>query len=435
MKTVILGLILLALIPPPLTALELKQAELQVEIGSDNRERRFYRPRFIFAFPLGQIQFKADFSYYQQANSRTAGMVDYWVKLSLEKKLTDAWSGFFGFSHFCRHQLLIDTPYVFNINEITAGMKLSRPNSSFSLAGGTLVHGTYENKLLLLGRAEIGRFLLPELRGSVEFRYVGSLPLMYSFETGLELSDGLEIFARLEKRYRLAMEAFLGFRISSGGQALPLVDRIGLANALVLGHSEHKFESAGEFRLNFPARNNARIYASAHIYSPFHNGDSFLGTFFPAELRYLLELRYQRPLAGMQAGWFWEYDINGPFDRDAALASEMSIGFFLAGQDDFKKLEKAIRFEIKTGLGFKNGLLAGARLGLNTAPGKAAIVGLEGELLWRPDHLYWQLRLFSSGPDYISLRPYLALSGPARYKAEQKRETRLALGLEWLAFE
>jgi len=67
------------------------RAVLQAEIGIDSLQRRTYRPRFSFSWPLavrGWTRAVFDVSYLQRINGDMEGDVDYWVYGGLEARLT-----------------------------------------------------------------------------------------------------------------------------------------------------------------------------------------------------------------------------------------------------------------------------------------------------------------------------------------------------------
>lgn len=133
-------LVALALMPLSLRAEDEKDwkngASLVMEYGLDSLERRYYHPVFRFDFPCQWGKLFSEVQYHSRMNGHLQGAIDYWVNVGVQKTLREKWYCELRLNHFCRHETVRATPYVWNLNEVLGRVGLAGGNFDLALGVG-----------------------------------------------------------------------------------------------------------------------------------------------------------------------------------------------------------------------------------------------------------------------------------------------------------
>jgi hypothetical protein len=407
-----LFLVVLTVLPVSMYAEEKQEwqskTSLVVEYGLDALERRYYHPSFRFDLPIYGGVFFAQVDFHERLNGRLQGTIDYWVDVGLRKDVTKRLGLELRLNHFCRHQTLRDTAYVWNMNEILARVVLARGPVTLALGGGGFTGGSDGYRGLLTAGGEWRGFLLPELTLAAELKLVDLSRLYHELGFSLALNPALDLFFRHVRHYELPSSSCLGLRLHAPGGGKTFLDALQVRVGASPFHRELKLEVDGEFKLEF-FRNAARRVALAFAFNaPVLNGDGFFAQFWPWKMIYDIGLDYERRLApDLFAAWVTRYRLDMPVDRERPFAASLFTGLALRNQADFDVLEKDVRFEIAAGYDFKHGLELAGKLGLEIWSNGVAQVLAEMRSQVGTDHLRLDVRLLASGGRRLEFRPYL----------------------------
>jgi hypothetical protein len=402
-----LTLVLLALLPLPAPAAE-NQASLVVEYGLDSLERRFFHPSFRFDFPWRGGGFFAQVEYISRMNGDLQGAIDYWVDAGLRRTLSGALDLELRLNHFCRHETLRDTLYVWNLNELLGRVIRTRGETTFSLGGGAFIGGSEGYRSLVTAGAEWRRFLLPELTLAAELKLVDFGRLYHQAGFALALNRSLELFFRNERRYALRNASYIGLRLRSRQTDDPLLEAMKVLVGASPFDDRFKLEVEGEFRMEFFRGESRRVVAAVGFETPILNGDGFFAQFWPGRMSYDVGLDYERALEpGLFAAWVARYRLDKPVDEERPFAASLFTGLALRNQRVFDELERDLRFDIAAGCDFKHGLELRSDLGVGICRSKAVNVFAEMRSRAGARRLRLDVRLLAALGRARELRPYV----------------------------
>ena len=147
-------------------------ASLVMEYGLDSLERRYYHPVFRFDFPSKWGNLFSEVQYHSRMNGRLQGAIDYWVNVGVQKTVREKWTFELRLNHFCRHETVRATPYVWNLNEVLGKVGLAGRNFDLALAVGGFTGGSEGYRQLAVMSAEWRGFFIPELALAAELKWV-----------------------------------------------------------------------------------------------------------------------------------------------------------------------------------------------------------------------------------------------------------------------
>ncbi len=425
--------IVLALLPCARTAAaetRRSQAGLVVEYGLDSLERRYYRPVFRFDFPFRDGSFFSQVEYLSRMNGRLQGAIDYWVDAGVRKNLGDELTLELRLNHFCRHETLRDTRYVWNMNEILGQAILDRSGLTLALGGGGFIGGSSGYRQLATAGAEWRGFLLPELSLEAELRLVNFSRLYHEAGFSLALNKAVDIFFKNARHYEFRNTSYLGLRFRSDGAASAFLDVMKVLVGASPFDNEFKLEIEGGFKLEFFRNDFRRVALSVEFETPILNGDGFLAQFWPGKMIYDIGLDYERRITPvLLAAWVAHYRLDMPVDEDQSFAASLFTGLALRSQPEFDLLEQAVRYEVVAGYDFKRGLEAGGKLGLEIWKCRFMKVFTEMKGLVGARRLRLDFRLLAAGGGAVELRPYLGWKKELAVDPLQDTPGKFLLGL------
>jgi hypothetical protein len=403
------------------------RADFRFDFAIDAAERRVYRPDFGFAWPLsagGGSRFVFDLSYLERINGRLQGPIDFWIHAGYGLDLSSSVSLEASLTHFCRHLTSIDDPYVLNINELAAALRVRAGGVEAGFGYGRYIGGSPGYGGLMIFSLKAARILIPELSFAGGWKWVDFDALLHDMELSLRLSRGVALFIRSARTYGLPTETFLGLRLSGedGGESgagggdvesgapKPLTDFRLVAGAYPF-YVTHKLLVSGSFRLELMKNESGRFFADLDFDAPVLTGNGFFAQFWPDRMIYRLRADYEKTFAGGVFGaWYAHYDVDMPADNPVAFLASLSTGVALRNEPDFERLEKAIRFEVWGGVDFKYDYDVGLKLGINTAnEGGAANVG--AEVRWQANSMRQagEFKIFADFGRAVSVRPFVGI--------------------------
>jgi hypothetical protein len=404
--------------------------DLSIDLGIDNRERRYFGPNFDFTYPLEAGELFLDIDYHQWMNGRLQGRIDYWLSAGYRLITDQGLMVSLRLNHLCRHEALRQVDQPFDLNEVMALVGLAGDRGQIRGGGGFYLggHSPYQS-LVYLG-LELARFPLPELTFEGEVRWVDFCGWVHDAGLYLNLSKGTQLFLRNTGQYRSENMTLMGLRLSTREGAGPSLDGLGLNIGVSPDHRLYKIGVDGRFRLEFFARESSRLLFEFFFYTPLLNGDTFFARFQPDRMVHGLRLEYQKALSGgWQAYWYGQYRLDQPVDRDEPFEGDLGTGLGLRNQTDFLRLERRVRFDLSGGFNFKKGPELSASWGLCLPLGRRLQTGLD--LLVRQNNRESQYlaRFFLATGAAVSIRPFFSYD---RYRDDQRPEishNRFSVGL------
>jgi hypothetical protein len=405
-KAFSLFFVLLVLLPHPARAGENK-ASLTVEYGLDSLERRYYRPVFRFDFPFKGGNGFSEVQYVSRMNGGVQGDIDYWVEAGLQKTLSAASRLELRLNHFCRHGTLRDTAYVWNLNELLAGVVLERKKFSLALRGGAFIGGSGGYRQLLVAAGEWRGAVFPELTLFAELKLVNFARLYYEGGFYLALSRDVDIFFKNTRYYEFPNTSYVGLRYRSGDGTGALLDTMKVLAGVSPFDERFKLEVEGEFGLQFFRNESRRVVLGAAFETPILNGDGFFSQFWPARMGYLVSLDYEKKISPLLfAAWVNRYRLALPIDKERPFTASLFTGLALRNQPDFDELGQEVRYEIAAGYNFKRGAEFDGKLGLEIWGNGSLSVFTEMKSQVDGRRISLDLRLLASSRKCVDIRPY-----------------------------
>ncbi len=406
------------------------QASLVVEYGIDSLERRYYRPVFHFDFPGRRSNLFAEVQYHSRMNGRLQGAIDYWVMAGAQKVLNENVTAELRLNHFCRHETLRDTPYVWNLNELLGRVILDRGDLTLALGGGAFIGGSDGYRELLTAGGEWRGMLIPELTLQAEFKLVNFSRLYHDCGFSLALNRNVDIFFRNARHYEFRNTSYLGLRFRSGNGDSALLDNMKVLVGASPFDERFKLEIEGDFKLEFFRSDTRRVVLGVEFESPILNGDGFFAQFWPGKMIYDLGLDYEKTVApGLFAAWVARYRADIPVDDDLPFTASLFTGLALRNQAEFDVLGRDVRYEVAAGYDFKRGLGASGRLGLGIWNGASWRVFTETRVHADAGRIRFDIRLLASSGGPVELRPYLGWKKEIGLDPHQEAPGKFLLGL------
>jgi len=407
-----------------------KQASLVVEYGLDSLERRYYRPVFRFDFPFRGGGFFSQVEYLSRMNGRIQGAIDYWVDAGVSKSLGDGLQLELRLNHFCRHETLRDTPYIWNMNEVLARAILERGGLTLALGGGGFIGGSSGYRQLAVAGAEWRGFLLPELSLEAELKLVNFSRLYHEAGFSLALNRAVGIFFRNTRHFEFRNASYLGLRFRSDGAESGFIDSMKVLVGASPFDDRFKLEVEGDFKLEFFKNDSRRVVIGVEFETPILNGDGFLAQFWPGEMIYDIGLDYEKRVTPvLLAAWVARYRLEMPVDKDLPFAASLFTGLALRNQPEFDALGQDVRYEVVLGYDFKRGLEAEGRLGLGIWKCRSLKLFTEMKGLVGARRLRLDFRLLASGGGAVEFRPYLGWKKELGLDPRQDEPGKILFGL------
>ncbi|MBN2344932.1 MAG: hypothetical protein JXO51_00980 [Candidatus Aminicenantes bacterium] len=418
----------------PLRAAEVggtkNKATLVVEYGLDSLERRYYHPVFRFDFSFRGGTFFSQVEYHSRMNGRLQGAIDYWVDAGLQKELNDRLRLELRLNHFCRHQTVRDTAYVWNLNEVLGRAIVERGRFTLALGAGGFIGGSDGYRRLVTMAAECRGFIVPELSIAAELKLVNFARLNHECGFFLALNRAVDIFFRNARHYEFPSTSYLGLRFRSAEETAGFLDAVKVLIGASPFDKEFKLEIEGDFRLEFFPSDSRRVVVGVEFESPILNGDGFFAQFWPGKMIYDIGINYEKAVApGLFSAWIARYRLDMPVDMGVPFASSLFTGLALRNQPDFDVPERDVRFDIAAGYDFKHGLEIGCKLGLGIW--QSGSVKAFSELRTRVGggRIRLDLRLLGSLGGAVQIRPYLGWKKEIALKPEQEIPGKFLFGL------
>jgi len=428
----LLAALVLLRVPVPAAPGEEKSnnASLVVEYGLDSLERRYYHPVFHFDFPVRRGAFFAEVQYHSRMNGRLQGAIDYWVIAGVQRVLNEKVTAEMRLNHFCRHETLRDTPYVWNLNELLGRVILNDGGLTLTLGGGAFVGGSDGYRQLLTAGGEWRGLLIPELSLQAELKLVNFTRLYHDCGFSLAMNRNVDIFFRNTRQYEFRNTSYLGLRFKSHGESGAFLDTMKVLVGASPFDDRFKLEIEGDFKLEFFRNDSRRLVLGVGFESPILNGDGFFAQFWPGKMIYDLGLDYEKTVApGLFAAWVARYRADMPVDDELPLTASLFTGLALRNQAEFDVLERDVRYEVAAGYDFKRGLAFSGKLGLGIWACRPLKVFTEMRAHADPGRIRFDIRLLASSCGQVELRPYLGWKKEIGLTQEQEMPGKLLFGL------
>ncbi|HEX7502586.1 MAG TPA: hypothetical protein VF451_04120 [Acidobacteriota bacterium] len=407
-----------------------KKATLVVEYGLDSLERRYYRPSFRFDFPFKGGSWFSEVQYISRMNGRMQGAIDYWVNAGMQKAIGEKLQLELRLNHFCRHETLRDTLYVWSINEVLARVGLAGKKFNLAVAAGPYIGSSPGYRELLVFNGEWRGALFPELSLFAELKLVNFARLYYEAGFYLALNRNVDIFFKNTRHYEFPNTSYLGLRYRSGDGDSALLDTMKMLAGVSPFDKRFKLEVEGEFKLEFFRNESRRVTLGIDFETPVLNGDSFFGQFWPARMYYAFGLDYEKKLAPrLFAAWVAWYRLALPVDKDRPFTASLFTGLALRSQPDFDVLGRDVRFEVAAGYNFKRGLEFDGKLGLRIWGNDSLSLFTEMKSQVDDKRIHLDLRLLASTGGRVELRPYVGWKKDIQLQSGQGAPGRFLFGL------
>jgi len=407
-----------------------KRATLLVEFGLDSLERRYYHPSFRFDFPFKGGGWFSEVQYHSRMNGDLQGAIDYWVNAGMQKTVGEKLLLELRLNHFCRHETLRDTLYVWSINEVLARVGLVGKHFNLAFGAGPFIGSSPGYRELLVLNGEWRGALFPELSLFAELKLVNFARLYYEGGFYLALNRNVDIFFRNTRHYEFPNTSYLGLRYRSSDGDSALLDTMKMLAGVSPFDNRFKLEVEGEFKMEFFRADSRRVALGIGFETPVLNGDSFFSQFWPARMYYAIGLDYEKKLAPrLFAAWVARYRLALPVDKDRSFTASLFTGLALRNQPEFDVLDRDVRFEVAAGYNFKRGLEFDGELGLKIWGNHSLSVFTEMKAQVDEKRMHIDLRLLASSGGRVELRPYVGWKKDIQLRTDQDGEGRFLFGL------
>jgi hypothetical protein len=431
-------LIALVLLPLPVRAGEKEdrhnRATLVVEYGLDSLERRYYHPSFRFDFPFRGGNFFSQVEYHSRMNGDLQGVIDYWVNVGVQKQLRDRLKLELRLNHFCRHRTVLNTAYIWNLNELLGRVALDGKDLSLALGAGVFTGGSDDERYRQLATAEAQwrGFLIPEFSLYAELKLVNFSRLYHDLGFSFALNRSVEIFFKHIRHYHFHDLSYLGLRFRSGngeGDGA-FLDTMRVLAGVSPYDRKFKMELEGEFRLEFFRNDSRRVVVGVDFETPILNGEGFFAQFWPAKMIYDLSLDYEKKITpDLFAVWVSLYRLDMPVDDNQPFAASLFTGLALRNQPDFDVLNRDVRYEVTAGYDFKHGLEAAGKLGVLIWKNRFFNLFTEMRARIGAETLRLDCRLQGSFGRAVQLRPYVGWKMAFDAGSDRNSPSKLLFGL------
>jgi len=440
-KPIIAGFLFICLFLPKLLAcssfddfqLSKAKAEAEVELGVDSFERRFYRPKLQFHFPLKSNLLFFKIMYYQRINSRLQGEVDFWLKMGLKRALTDNLILEASLNHMCRHISSEVYSNVLDVNELVGRLWLCKKNYRLGFGLGTYIGGSDSYKNLGLLNFDFPRILKSEFSLTGEVKLVDFDEILHEIELSSALNESVDLFIRNTKHYEYKNTTYLGIRLKSDGKAENYVEHLRFKWGYYPFDDSYKAFAAKEIKLEFFKTSQRRVLFSFQGMIPILESKGlFIGMFEPERLRYPLSLEYEKKTGDkLFVFGYWRYDIVMPIDVAKEFRSNLGVGIGLRNQPNFNMISKKLRFEFLGGFNFTHKYDAEGAVGLNTL-NKSFNIGAELHFRINSDESEGEFELFIEVGRGVKIRPFVKLERRNYFNSDDHSNNDILFGIQFI---
>jgi hypothetical protein len=383
-------------------------ASLVMEYGIDSLERRYYHPSFRFDFPFRGGAWFSEVQYHSRMNGRLQGAIDYWVNVGVQKIFREKWSLELRLNHFCRHETVRDTPYIWNLNEVLAKAGLAGRNFDLALGIGGFTGGSEGYRQLAVAGGEWRGFLIPELALAAELKWVNFARFFHEWGISLALSKNIDLFFKNVRHYEFPTFSYLGLRYKSAPNQDAALDSMKVRVGASPFDEVFKLEVAGNFKFEFFAEPRRRVVAGIDFESPILNGDGFFAQFWPGKMIYDINLDYEKKIGPrLFAAWTSHYRLDLPVDDELPFTASLFSGLALRNQPNFDELDRAIRYEVAAGYDFKRGLEGCGKLGVLFCQNERLKLLAEAQGRVDAKRIKVDFRIMANFGRPVQLRPYI----------------------------
>ena len=383
-------------------------ASLVLEYGLDSLERRYYHPVFRFDFPGKWGDLFTEVQYHSRLNGRLQGAIDFWVDVGVQKTIREKLKLELRLNHFCRHETLRDTPYVWSLNEVLARVEVGDEKVSLALGlGGFIGSSKGYDGLATLSGAWRG-FIIPELSLSAEMKVVNFARIYHEGAIFLALNKNIDLFIKNVRHYEFPTMSYIGLRYRSAAEPDAIIDSLNVQVGASPFDDVFKLEVTGGCTFQFFADPTRRVVAGIVFESPILNGDGFFAQFWPGKMIYDIALDYEKKIgAGLFAVWTNHYRLDMPVDDELPFAASLFTGLALRNQANFDELEQEVRYEVAAGYDFKRGLEFNGKMGLEFWKNNSLKIFTEMRTRVDAKRIRLDFRLLGSFGRTVEIRPYL----------------------------
>ena len=406
------------------------KATLVMEYGLDSLERRYYHPIFRFDFPYPWGNLFAEVQYHSRLNGRLQGAIDFWVNVGVQKSVREKLKFELRLNHFCRHETVRATPYVWNLNEVLARAEVGDEKINLALGLGGFIGGSKGyNGLATVGGAWNG-FIIPELSLFAEVKLVNFARIYHEGGLALALNRNVDLFFKNVRHYEFRNTSYIGLRYKSTASNDAIIDSMKLLVGASPFDDVFKLEVAGTFKFEFFANHSRRIVAGVDFESPILNGDGFFAQFWPGKMIYDIYLDYEKKInSKLFAAWTNHYRLDLPVDNDLPFAASLFTGLALRNQPNFDELQLRHRYEIALGYNFKHGLEFNGKMGMDIWQCSFMKIFTEIRTQVVAKRIRFDIRLLAGGGQMGLLRPYLGWKKDVELDSTQDIPGKLLFGL------
>ena len=442
-KPIIAGFLFICLFLPKLLAcssfddfqLSKAKAEAEVELGVDSFERRFYRPKLQFHFPLKSNLLFFKIMYYERINSRLQGEVDFWLKMGLKRALTDNLILEASLNHMCRHISSEVYSNVLDVNELVGRLWLCKKNYRLGFGLGTYIGGSDSYKNLGLLNFDFPRILKSEFSLTGEVKLVDFDEILHEIELSSALNESVDLFIRNTKHYEYKNTTYLGIRFKSDGKAESLVEHLRFRWGYYPFDDTYKAFASKEIKLELFKTSRRRVLFSFQGMIPILESKGlFTGQFKPGRLRYPLSMEYEKKAGDdLFVFGYWRYEVLMPIDVAEEFSSNLGIGIGIRNQPNFYRLSKKVRFEFFGGYNFAHKYDLGGAAGINTLK-KGFNLGAEFLFRLNPDQLKTDIDLFCEMGRGVKIRPLVRLERSHYFDHEDSSGHKILFGIQFISW-
>lgn len=392
---------------PAVTSEQKAKAEAHFEIGTDSLERGYFKPRLRFEFPLKLGNVFIEMKYYQRANSKLEGEVDFWLNAGLEKKISNFVSFEVRINHMCRHLTSRRNPEVLDLNEVVAKFWLNKTNLRLGFGGGGYVGLNKNYRNLLHLNLVLLRILNTEFSAMAEFKFVNFEEILHEAELLYALNRSMDLYLKNTKHYEYDNRTYFGMKIKSGGEDDNYIYKFKFGTGLYPYYKTHKGVVENEINLEIFKTSVDRFIISMNAIIPIDRGDKPFKSWID-KMVYPLSVEYEKKLNDhLFSVVYCKYDIDMPANVDLKFDSSLGAGVGLRSQQNFERLTENVRFELFGGKNFTHSYDAAISFGVNTVK-RSFNIGSDVKLRLNPEEFYGSFEIFGEFGKEICIRPFVA---------------------------
>jgi len=404
-----------------------------IEYGIDSSERKFLKPSIRFDIPFSLATAFAEITYYQRANSKIQGIVDYWIKSGLKKSINKKTEIEASINHMCRHMTLRDNPYIFDLNELIAGINFRLNEIHLGFGAGKYLGGSIKYSSLFTFKFSLPDILNNNISLDSEFKLVELKKILHEVVVSFSLDKSTELFFRNAKHYELPVMSYIGIRTRTNTRIDKHLDSLKFSAGFYPFYDYHKILVESEYRFNFFKKPKRRLILSFKMNAPILRGKGFWDTFYPDEMTYPISMEYEIKLTkNLFLSWFNHYNLRLPLDVEENYSSDLATGVLMRNQPDFEQNRKNIKFEIYAGYNFKLDYDLGLKFGVKLLDDK--IFNLFSDFNFNIDkkQANYSFRIYSDLGKDISIRPFLRFDKKTFLSSEKYSDMHFLYGISLL---